>query len=349
MASRTPAESCTGPRATALGGATHAPRGQSLVELALVLPIFAFLVVIAVDFGRLYYSYIQITNAAREAAAYGAVTPTDTAGMEAVAFMERNTQGQRGETPVQVSQVCRDPAGATIACSAAMGGAGPGNTLTVTIAEEFNFITPLMNGFFGNDLTMRVSATSTVLGLASGSGSPPAPCAPPVPAFSVIVTSGLSIHVDPAGSMPNSGVCTISGYNWTWGDGEESVGTATGDDHTYAAPATFTIILETTNQGGSTSVSEMVTVPAGASPTCDEPSPNFVFTRSGPGNKKYTFTDQSSVDDPDACPITAWLWTFDDGIHSNAQHPIYTYQTGGTHTATLVVTNAGGTASAGPK
>jgi len=43
-------------------------RGANLVEFALVLFILALLMMGVVDFGRAFYSYIAITNAAREGA-----------------------------------------------------------------------------------------------------------------------------------------------------------------------------------------------------------------------------------------------------------------------------------------
>jgi len=44
--------------------------GQSLVEFALVLPLLLMLVLGALDFGRLFYTKIILTNAAREGAYY---------------------------------------------------------------------------------------------------------------------------------------------------------------------------------------------------------------------------------------------------------------------------------------
>ncbi|MHB0858204.1 MAG: TadE/TadG family type IV pilus assembly protein [Anaerolineae bacterium] len=49
--------------------------GANLVEFALVLPILLFLLVGVVDFGRGFYSYIAVTNAAREGARRAAVYP----------------------------------------------------------------------------------------------------------------------------------------------------------------------------------------------------------------------------------------------------------------------------------
>jgi PKD repeat protein len=320
-------------------------RGQALVEFALVLPIFVLFVVIAVDFGRLFYSYIQITNAAREGANFAAGRPAETTNIENRTLLETNAQKQPGESPVVITISCEDPAGAAIACPSAVGGAGPGNTITVEVEEKFTFITPLVNNFFNNDLRMKSSATAVVRGYAASTGAPPpGSCSLPVPSFTVVITSGLSVTVDPQASTPNSGVCNISGYNWDWGDGqEESVGTSTSSSHTYAVGGSYTIKLETTNQAGAATASVLITVPAGPPvPTCAKPVANFTFSRSGAGNKTYTFTDTSTVADPVNCPILTWAWTFDDGNASNVQNPTYTYGTGGTHKATLVVTNAGG-------
>ena len=48
-------------------------RGQALVEFAFVLPIFLFILMILVDFGRIVYAQNAITNDAREAARVGSV------------------------------------------------------------------------------------------------------------------------------------------------------------------------------------------------------------------------------------------------------------------------------------
>jgi Flp pilus assembly protein TadG len=59
--------------------------GGSLVELGLMLPLFAMILAGAVDFGRAYYLATEVAGAAQAAAAYGSQNPTDTAGMTAAA------------------------------------------------------------------------------------------------------------------------------------------------------------------------------------------------------------------------------------------------------------------------
>jgi PKD repeat protein len=190
-----------------------------------------------------------------------------------------------------------------------------------------------------------------VLGYAAaGGGAPPPTCSAPVATFNVIADSTLTVFADPTGSTPNSGVCSISGYNWTWGDGSNEAGSATGNSHPYANAGTYTIQLEATNQAGSGFFTRTVTVPVPSGPPpCAKPTANFSWTQGGQGNKTYTYTDRSSVADPINCPITDWLWTFSDinppatGQQSNAQNPApVTYGNGSSHSVTLRVTDAGG-------
>lgn len=59
-------------------------RGQSLVELALILPVAILILVLAADFARAMTAYIQVGSAAREGAAYGMQSTTasqDTSAM----------------------------------------------------------------------------------------------------------------------------------------------------------------------------------------------------------------------------------------------------------------------------
>jgi Flp pilus assembly protein TadG len=65
-----------------------AARGQSYVELAFALPVLAMILVLGADFGRLFYTYLEVINAARAAAQYGSnsvVTAADSTGMIAAA------------------------------------------------------------------------------------------------------------------------------------------------------------------------------------------------------------------------------------------------------------------------
>lgn len=88
----------------------HKSRGQSLVEMALILPVAIMILVFSADFGRAMTAYIQVGSAAREGAAFGMQSgeaAADQAGMQAAALAETSTIW--GD-PVTISfPSCTDP------------------------------------------------------------------------------------------------------------------------------------------------------------------------------------------------------------------------------------------------
>lgn len=66
-------------------------RGQSLVEFAVMLPLLVLILALAADFGRAFTAYIAISSAAREGAAYGMLSTsnsTNAAGIRAAALAD---------------------------------------------------------------------------------------------------------------------------------------------------------------------------------------------------------------------------------------------------------------------
>ena len=115
----------------------HASRGQSAVEFALILPVFILILLVGIDFGRLFFTYVQLSNTAREGAAFAAANPTtDNATLTTVATREANVQAQRGQGVVAATSACVDSSGTTLTCSAAQGGSGGGNQITVQCGRE---------------------------------------------------------------------------------------------------------------------------------------------------------------------------------------------------------------------
>lgn len=55
--------------------------GQSLVEMALLLPALLLLAVVTLDLGRGIYYYSVVYNSARDGARYGIIHPDDTTGI----------------------------------------------------------------------------------------------------------------------------------------------------------------------------------------------------------------------------------------------------------------------------
>jgi Flp pilus assembly protein TadG len=66
-------------------------RGVATVELAVLLPLLAFLFLVAVDFARVFYQYSIMADCARNGALYGSLDPThstDTAGIQNAALAD---------------------------------------------------------------------------------------------------------------------------------------------------------------------------------------------------------------------------------------------------------------------
>ena len=91
--------------------------GGSLVELSLLLPLLTLLLVAAGDFGRVMYSSITLSHAARSGAAYGSQSAghsTDTDGIRLAAQAEAQNIGT---ILVSSQQVCECTAGTPVACT----------------------------------------------------------------------------------------------------------------------------------------------------------------------------------------------------------------------------------------
>jgi Flp pilus assembly protein TadG len=209
------------------------------VEFALILPLMLLMLLIALDFGRLFFTYIQTANAAREASNYAAAHAVDyqagtmtfadynTAAVNA-GLIEANIQTQAGATtPMDISApLCFTPGSppATIDCASAPqdgpAATGIGNQVSVTVTQQFTFLTPLIGNFFGGSLNLSATATATVLNplvaaILAASPSPngsPGASAPPSAVPSAAPSAAPS-------SAPSTGptaaptVCTVPDYD----------------------------------------------------------------------------------------------------------------------------------------
>jgi Flp pilus assembly protein TadG len=91
--------------------------GGSLVELALMLPMFLLLMFGALDLGRAVYLSTEIVGAAHAAAMYGAQNPTDTTGIEnAAKYDAPNVPGLSVGTPTYGCE-CSDGTSYSVSCT----------------------------------------------------------------------------------------------------------------------------------------------------------------------------------------------------------------------------------------
>ena len=107
-------------------------KGQTLVEVSLILPLLVILVGAAVDWGLAFFVSHVVQNAAREAVRAGVTqTPTSNIAVQALA----QAQAVIPDTPLFSS--FRDTANITVTGPS---GACPNKEVTVTISGPFNFM-----------------------------------------------------------------------------------------------------------------------------------------------------------------------------------------------------------------
>ena len=130
-------------------GVPRRERGQSLVELAIALPMLLLLLLGTVDLGRAYADYVALKNAARDGAGYGILKPTDTAGMTSRVLAAGVPSGTT----------------ATATCTGSCATVDATGTVVVTASSTFS---PVTLGFFswlgtGGTITLTATAKMRVL------------------------------------------------------------------------------------------------------------------------------------------------------------------------------------------
>ena len=59
-------------------------RGQSLVEFALIAPVLIILMLGTIDYGRVYFAYVSVTNGARNGAQFASESTTAAADIDGI-------------------------------------------------------------------------------------------------------------------------------------------------------------------------------------------------------------------------------------------------------------------------
>lgn len=132
---------------------THRHRGQSLVEFAVVIPLFLLLVFALIDIGRLVYINNALSEGAREAARWGSV--------------QSRAQTAAGRTSIQayaVSSLTAVPNAIVTASCLNDPGIPPGTNvacdiLVVQVSSQVTMLTPIVSQFIGPRM---YTATTTV-------------------------------------------------------------------------------------------------------------------------------------------------------------------------------------------
>jgi hypothetical protein len=148
------------------------------VEFALILPVLALLVMGMVDFGRAFYVYEAITNAAREGARFCSLYPGASSATSPPSGVWKRvvTSGSSPDTAelggrIVAADVTLEvwvtPAGVVPSGSAqdplSCGPGSDGKDVTVRVTARFSAITPLISRVWGGGpLSIRSRATMPV-------------------------------------------------------------------------------------------------------------------------------------------------------------------------------------------
>jgi len=129
-------------------------RGQTLVEFALILPIFILVLIGIFDFGRAVYAYNTISNAARQAVRV-AIVNQDTTTITDTAVNDAASLGLDA-SDISVSFLDLDTNTTYTTCPA-LSGCVEGWTAIVTVTYQYRAATPIISNLVG---TIDMSATS---------------------------------------------------------------------------------------------------------------------------------------------------------------------------------------------
>ncbi len=140
-------------------------RGQSLVELAISLLILLYLLSGAVEFGIIFFQYVQLRDAAQEGALFGSMNPPSSDVDFAKESEIANRALNASTSPIDLAN---DP-DVSIDIQVTDAKYCEGGALQVTVSYPHKVFMPFISQFIGNTIQLDATVTDTIL-------SPPPPC-----------------------------------------------------------------------------------------------------------------------------------------------------------------------------
>jgi PKD repeat protein len=251
--------------------------GQSLVEFALLLPILLLLVLIAVDFGRVYLGWINLQNMTRIAANFAA-NNADKDWTDPTFLATYRNQITSDASATNCPLAPGQPAAPTFKDMDGDNQIGIGDRAAVTLVCRFHVITPLISFIVGSDLNVTASSVFPVKEgiVATSSGGGGGGCLLPSPAINATPsTSGpapLSVTFRDASGGG-------AGDTWLWKFGDPTIPDSPARDPgliTFNTAGTYVVTLKVTNTCGEATTSPGTTITVGSAtpppPTCQVPS-----------------------------------------------------------------------------
>jgi Flp pilus assembly protein TadG len=140
-------------------------KGQSAVELAVSMTVLSFLLVLACDFGRMFYTYVTVSDAARAGAQFGAqslVTAANVSGIKAAVSSDASNISLASGSPTVSQCTCVSTATVVAICGASYNcSTNPGATW-VTVSVSSSFKTLVKYPGLSNPVTLTKTAEMQV-------------------------------------------------------------------------------------------------------------------------------------------------------------------------------------------
>lgn len=138
------------------GNVKGGEQGQALVEFAMSLVLLLLILMGVIDLGRVYFTLLALQDAVGEGAAYGLIHPTwhgesDSPNPNNITYRTQN-ESPSGLLDWSETTVTVDAPYPT-----------PGNQITVTIAFDYEFITPIMQAVLGGTITVQATAIQVIM------------------------------------------------------------------------------------------------------------------------------------------------------------------------------------------
>ncbi len=226
------------------------------------------------------------------------------------------------------------------------GGTATGKNPSHTFAAGNNFVVSLTvtndRGLISTPATQNLTVGSAALPTPLFTFSPVAPGV------------GESVFFNGSTSLPGIGHATITSYRWTFGDG----GSASGANvvHAFATAGSYAVQLTVTDESGLSATSAATSVSVGAPPA---PTASFSFSPASPNINDTVVFDYRTSTTAQGQRIVSLDWNFGDGtpvVHcpgnvacTSDGITTHVFQTTGTFTTNLVVTDSAGRVNATSK
>jgi PKD repeat protein len=314
--------------------------GQSIVEFALLFPVVLLILMMGLDFGRVFLGYINLNNTARIAANFAATNAVAMAGTGPIhdSAVARYQQLVANDAKAINCKLNPDPIPDPAANAAALaklypGGTALGETAHVSIDCDFGVITPVISNILGSVIKVSAAADFPIRqGVVSGAGGGG------TGVTAIFNASPLSGDAPLNVTFAQFSTGSPTSYAWDFqDDGIVDSTNPNGNSFKYTIPGLYTVRLTVSNGLSTDSATHVIDVKAPPGPIADFDS----TPQSGTAPLPVAFTNKSTG----AAPVT-YMWSFGDGTTATAANPPSKTYAAGNWTVTLVVTDALGTQSA---